>query len=88
MFFRFPGLVADSALCSRVIGLGLIPIGSDSWPAKGQVPREGSIVLIHGNGNEPYGIKKFIELLHSKRNDILSKKWLLLDLRESITTDE
>jgi hypothetical protein len=63
VFFRFPGLVSDQQLVFRITDFGLIPIGTDAWLAKGQAPQAGSIVLIHGNGNEPVGVNDFIALL-------------------------
>jgi hypothetical protein len=84
VFFRFPGLVSDQELVYRITDFGLIPIGTDAWLAKGQQPQAGSIVLIHGNGNEPVGVKDFINLLHSKTQAIAKKQWLLYDLRESV----
>lgn len=88
VFFRFPGLVSDCEIYDKIISLGLIPIGCDAWLAKGQKPKNGSIVLIHANGNEPLGVKEFITLLKKKRADVLSKNWELLDLRESLIEDE
>ncbi len=88
VFFRFPGLVSDRNIYYRILDFGLIPIGSDAWLAKGQWPKNGSIVLIHANGNEPVGIKDFIKLLKNKRADVLSKRWELFDLRESLVADE
>lgn len=70
-----------------VLNLGLIPIGSDSWLSKGQSPINGSIVLIHANGNDPVGVSDFLILLKNKRADVLSKRWELFDLRESIARD-
>jgi hypothetical protein len=87
-FFRFPGLVSDQKIFSTVLNLGLIPIGSDAWLAKGQWPKDGSIVLIHANGNEPLGVREFIDLLNRKRKEVLSKQWELLDLRKSIVDEE
>lgn len=84
VFFRFPGLVSDQELVYRIIDFGLIPVGTDAWLAKGQQPQGGSIVLIHGNGNEPLGVKDFINLLHSKTRAIAKKQWLLYDLRQSV----
>jgi hypothetical protein len=84
VFFRFPGLVSDQQLVQKITDFGLIPIGSDAWLAKGQRPHAGSIVLIHGNGNEPVGVADFIKLIHSKTNAIAKKQWLLYDLRESV----
>ncbi|AWH86619.1 polysaccharide deacetylase [Flavobacterium album] len=84
VFFRFPGLVSDNAIVGRVTGYGLIPVGSDAWLAKGQHAQAGSIVLIHGNGNEPVGVEDFIALLRSQKNAVLAKQWLLYDLREAV----
>ena len=87
IFFRFPGLVSDQQLVYKITDFGLIPIGSDAWLAKGQQPQAGSIVLIHGNGNEPVGVADFIKLLQSKTKQIASKQWLLYDLRETVDED-
>jgi len=87
VFFRFPGLVSDQQLVYKIVGFGLIPVGSDAWLAKGQQPQAGSIVLIHGNGNEPVGVDDFIKLLKSKNRAIAKKQWLLYDLTESVDQD-
>lgn len=84
VFFRFPGLVSDQRLVYQITNFGLIPVGTDAWLAKGQQPQNGSIVLIHGNGNEPVGVNDFIKLLQSKTRSIAGKQWLLYDLRESV----
>ncbi len=84
VFFRFPGLVSDQQLVYDITNFGLIPIGTDAWLAKGQQPQAGSIVLIHGNGNEPVGVNDFIKLLQEKSKSIANKQWLLYDLRESV----
>jgi hypothetical protein len=73
VFFRFPGLVSDQATVQRLRELSLIPIGSDAWLAKGETPRQGSFILVHGNGNEPKGIKLALPLLRSR-------DWQLLPL--------
>jgi len=83
-FFRFPGLVSDQTLVNRITDFGLIPIGTDAWLAKGQQAENGSIVLIHGNGNEPVGVNDFIKLLQSKTQAIAKKQWLLYDLTQSV----
>lgn len=83
VFFRFPGLVSDNSVIEKVTAYGLIPIGSDAWLAKGQHTASGSIVLIHGNGNEPIGVNDFLKLLKSEKNSVMQKQWLLYD-RESI----
>src|SRR6185437_10900704 len=66
VFFRFPGLVSDQSIFLKVTAFGIIPVGSDAWLAKGQQPHDGSFVLIHGNGNEPLGVIRFIQLLKSE----------------------
>lgn len=86
-FFRFPGLVSDHELINKVTEFGLIPIGSDAWLAKGQPVHSGSIILIHGNGNEPLGVKDFIRLLQTKDAAVMKKEWLLYDLRESVENE-
>ncbi|GET26582.1 hypothetical protein NT017_29110 [Prolixibacter sp. NT017] len=84
VFFRFPGLVSGHRVVDNVLGYGLIPIGSDAWLAKGQPAEAGSIVLIHGNGNEPVGVKDFLKLLQADRTAVMKKQWLLYDLRETV----
>src|SRR5579872_1862735 len=58
-FFRFPGLVSSSPLMQAVRRHHLISIGADAWLAKGQLPKPGSIILVHPNGNEEIGIDLF-----------------------------
>ena len=70
-FFRFPGLVSDRATVTRLKELSLIPIGSDAWLAKGESPRQGSFILVHGNGNEPKGIKLLLPMLKNKELRLL-----------------
>jgi hypothetical protein len=65
IFFRFPGLVSDKELRDRLLAYGLIPLGADAWLALGQKAKPGSIILIHGNGNEPYGVRLFLHFLEN-----------------------
>lgn len=44
---------------------GLIPVGADAWLAMDQLPHSGSIILVHGNSNEPQGIKKIMPILQN-----------------------
>ncbi len=87
-FFRFPGLVSDRELLLTVESFGLVPVGSDAWLGKNEWPREGSIVLVHANGNEPYGVARFLKLLREERPKIVRHEWLLLDLREATVARE
>lgn len=62
VFFRFPGLVSNSPLMDAVRRHHLIVLGTDAWLAKGQRPRDGSILLVHPNGNEEEGVDRFARL--------------------------
>ncbi len=91
VFFRFPGLVSNLDLVKRVASYGLVSIGSDAWlakNAKNENPATGSIVLVHGNGNEPLGVTRFLELLRQEKAAIRSGNWLLFDLRERVRLEE
>ncbi|MBI5417389.1 polysaccharide deacetylase [Candidatus Poribacteria bacterium] len=73
VFFRFPGLVSNKQIFDKVTSFGLIPIGSNAWLAKKELPENGSIILIHANGNEPLGVDIFLDLLIKRQfifNDI------------------
>lgn len=70
-FFRFPGLVSDQATIELLSELSLVPLGSDAWLAKGEKPRAGSFVLVHGNGNEPKGIQLMLPFLKERRVRLL-----------------
>lgn len=65
IFFRFPGLVSDENLILTLKDFGLIPLGSNAWVAKGESIKPGCIVLVHGNSNEPKGIKMIIKRLRT-----------------------
>lgn len=54
-FIRFPGLVSDEKLLNKVIKNGLLPLGTSAWIANNVSPKQGDIILLHGNGNEPGG---------------------------------
>ncbi|MGE4169199.1 MAG: polysaccharide deacetylase [Candidatus Margulisiibacteriota bacterium] len=73
-YFRFPGLIANEACMAKLADLHLIPLGSDAWLAKGEIPKPGSIILIHGNGNEPAGIARFLAFLDEHQQDIQTHK--------------
>jgi len=69
IFIRFPGLIANYNLRRDIaFNYFLIAIGSDAWLAKNQKISPGSIILIHGNKNEPKGIKIFKEILKESLN--------------------
>lgn len=84
VFFRFPGLVSDGRLVSDIIAYGLVPLGADAWLAKGESASDGSIVLIHGNGNEPLGVKDLFKLLKKEEPEVFKGRWRLYDLGETV----
>jgi hypothetical protein len=57
LFFRFPGLVSTSPLMQAVRRHHLISLGADAWLALNERPHDGSIILVHPNGNEEQGLK-------------------------------
>lgn len=63
VYFRFPGLVSNEEKIKQLAAWGLIAIGSDAWLAKGEKVKNGSIILTHGNGNEPRGVDLWLQLL-------------------------
>jgi hypothetical protein len=67
VFFRFPGLVADAQLMERLRRRHLVALGADAWLVLSPPPRDGSIVLVHPNGNEPAGLRLFSRLLAQGR---------------------
>jgi len=85
LFFRFPGLVSDRKLFAQVTDMGLIPVGSDAWLGKRQWPKEGSIILVHANGQEPLGVKRFSRYLALRKKDIVGGRVFFLDLRKGLT---
>jgi len=87
IFIRFPGLVSDAKVFNDIVDYGLIPIGSDAWLAKGETAKNGDIVLIHGNGNEPLGVHDFINLLKKDKEAALKNEWHLYDLREAVKNE-
>jgi len=88
VFFRFPGLMDSESIFRKVVATGLLPVGSDAWLAKKQVAQPGSIVLIHGNGNERVGVDDFLRLLDTERREIRVGVWRLEDLSEELEEEE
>ena len=80
IYFRFPGLISNKELYSKVLSYGLIPLGSDSWIGKGNLPKNGSIVLLHGNGNDRKGVVGIAKWFKSNENKLNIKS-----INETIT---
>jgi hypothetical protein len=67
IFFRFPGLVSSEKTILELKEMGLIALSSNAWIAKGEYPNPGSIILVHGNGNEVKGYNDFMEILEKDK---------------------
>ncbi len=87
-FFRFPGLVSNSDLLQKLKALSLIPVGASAWLAKGGEPEGGSIILVHGNGNEEDGIKRLKEFYKREDEDFKSGGITLLPLKDAFIPEE
>ena len=74
IFMRVPGLISNEKILQMSHHLGLIPMGKQAWLAKGEKEKAGGILLVHGNKNEPLGIKKAKTLIENEQNC-----WLSLD---------
>lgn len=77
VFFRFPGLVSSDKLINQLKAWGLVPLGSNAWLGKGQKIKNGSVVLIHGNGNELSGLALLYKALEIKPE--INSQWLDLN---------
>lgn len=62
LFFRFPGLISNRAQMDALRALHLIPLGAQAWLALSGAAAPGAIVLVHPNGNEPFGLSAFNRL--------------------------
>ena len=82
-FFRFPGLVSNRESVEKLRDLCLIPIGSDAWLAKGEKAQPGSVILVHGNGNEPEGIRLLLSWYEEQRKTFEQGNAALLPLRDA-----
>lgn len=83
-YFRFPGLRHNAGRLKELKALGYINLDADAWLGKGQKIKEGSIVLIHGNGNERPGIvKSFIKYLSSREKDLVQGRLQIVPLSDN-----
>ena len=62
VFFRFPGLISNRATMDAVRDAFLIPLGAQSWLALAPAAPPGAVILVHPNGNEPFGLNVFARL--------------------------
>lgn len=77
VYYRFPGLIHDTVRLREILGLDLFPIDCESWMVLveqkrsgpfGKPVQAGSIILVHGNGNEPDGIPLLERWLKANRD--------------------
>ncbi len=80
--FRFPGLRYDFTRLRQLSEMGYMAVGADAWLAKGQRVRNGSIVLVHGNGNEKFGVRLLRIFLKRKEADIRAGKLRVMSLKD------
>lgn len=83
-FFRFPGLISNDAVFGTICGYGLIPVGGDFWLWKRKLPHDGTIILVHANGNDPSGIVRLKKFISANEKSIKKNEWKILGLRESL----
>jgi hypothetical protein len=65
-FFRFPGLVHNQARRAELKHFGVFGLDADAWLAKGEAIHDGGVILLHGNGNEPAGIRAFLTAMQGR----------------------
>jgi hypothetical protein len=63
LFYRLPGLLYTPLTKSFTDTASLIPVGAGAWLSKGQKPKVGEIILLHGNQNDPRGIKLLLDFI-------------------------
>ena len=80
-YFRFPGLIHNQMRLKQLSDLGYITLDANAWLGKGQKIKSGSVILIHGNGNESKKVvNEFIYYLKMHEKEILSGKLRIVDL--------
>ncbi|TAN64238.1 polysaccharide deacetylase [bacterium] len=82
-FFRFPGLIASDALMEKLNALSLIPVGTNAWLGKGEDPKAGSIILVHGNGNERAGVNTLLRYYNRNKARFENGTINLLPLKDA-----
>lgn len=65
-FFRFPGLVHNQSRRTQLRSFGMVGLDADAWLAKGEAIHDGGVILLHGNGNEPAGIRMFLSAMEGR----------------------
>lgn len=81
-YFRFPGLIHNQQRLYELSNLGYIALDANAWLGKGEKIKNGSIILIHGNGNESKKIvNDFMNYLAAHEKEILSGDLQIVNLK-------
>jgi hypothetical protein len=90
VLFRFPGLTHDARTLAELNDLSVFPLDANGWLAKGESLSDGSVVLLHGNGNEPPGVRMFLDWADAHADELASGAIQLVDPVDALpasTTD-
>ena len=79
-YFRFPGVRSNRKRLKELEEMGCIPLGANAWLAKGQKIKNGSIILVHGNGNEPQGCVMLIQYLNEHEQELIDGKIKIISI--------
>lgn len=79
-YFRFPGLRHNQERLNELAALGYVNLDADAWLAKGETIKDHSIVLVHGNGNEPKGVDLLLAYLKANDAALISGKLKIVPL--------
>jgi len=79
-YFRFPGLRTNPKNLRILKAMGYTPLSADAWLSKGQKIKDGSVVLVHGNGNDPLGGRMLVAYLKSRDRDLRSGRLRLMSV--------
>ncbi len=82
VWFRFPGLISDSAHVRQLLSWGLIPLASGAWLNKDEPLLNQDIVLIHANGNEERGLKLLMSWTRQHQTWLQQGQWSWLGLSD------
>lgn len=82
--FRFPGLVHDENRRSQLSAMGLLTLDANRWWTGDDWLADGSLVLLHGNGNNVGPVRQFQRALMQQNRDVLQGRLRLVSPLEAI----
>lgn len=80
-YFRFPGLRHNKARLALLKKMGYTSLDASAWLAKGEPIKDGCVILVHGNGNEPKGIGILLDYLNKNESGILHGKIKIIPIQ-------